>query len=114
MVEDPEVSEDGSPVPVSEANKARGPRVAFQIVPKDQTVPPQSDGLRQGLAFVLSLVLVAACAQVGQGGGMRVGWWGEMHRRGGGVGGEKRGGHRGGGTVWLGGWQPVRRWARGG
>eukprot|EP00798_Chlamydomonas_sp_ICE-L_P007411 gene7411-539_t len=43
----------------------RGPAVAFQVVPAAQARPAPTDTLQQALAFVLSLLFVGACVQLG-------------------------------------------------
>mmetsp|Transcript_30997 Transcript_30997/g.68746 ORF Transcript_30997/g.68746 Transcript_30997/m.68746 type:complete len:647 (+) Transcript_30997:142-2082(+) len=62
MVEDI-VTEDETPPPPSASAKA-GPRVAFQIIPAAQALPPQTDGWKQAAAFALSLLLIASCVQL--------------------------------------------------
>ncbi|MEW5304839.1 MAG: hypothetical protein WDW36_007422 [Sanguina aurantia] len=42
----------------------RGPRVAFQIVPTEQTTPPPTNGWKSAASFLLSGLFVAACVQL--------------------------------------------------
>jgi hypothetical protein len=73
MVEDDEEASDGgSPSPalqggaVGRAKGLRdlGPKVAFQIIPAAQAVPPQTDAVRRIAAAVLGLLLVVSSLQL--------------------------------------------------
>ncbi|KAF5828946.1 membrane associated metalloprotease [Dunaliella salina] len=48
----------------SPTSSLNNPRVAFNIVPAAQTVPPQTTGWGSAVSFVLILLLVGSCAQL--------------------------------------------------
>ena len=45
-------------------NVKEGPRVAFQIIPADQALPPQTDGIRQIAAAIMGLLLIGSSLQL--------------------------------------------------
>ena len=70
MVEDNEEGTEGgaSSGPGASTATARnikeGPRVAFQIIPAEQALPPQTDGIRQVAAAIMGLLLIGSSLQL--------------------------------------------------
>jgi len=48
----------------AQAQLLNTPRIAFQVIPAAQAVPPQTTGWKQAIAFVLALLFVGSCGQL--------------------------------------------------
>ena len=71
MVEDNEegaegggASSDPGSSPAVKRNVKEGPRVAFQIIPAEQALPPQTDGIRRIAAAIMGLLLIGSSLQL--------------------------------------------------
>lgn len=48
----------------SRAAELNTPRIAFQVIPSAQALPPQTNGWKQAIAFVLALLFLGSCGQL--------------------------------------------------